>query len=95
MSALPDESGGEVLPFFEPETGSVCFSVQACGATVRAFVTGDWMRRRFGAVVPDGPRLIETYVEHAEEIGVEVARRYAHGRLDPVWLACASARHDD
>jgi len=89
MSRSADPSSEPAAPYFEPETSSVGFKVHACGALVEAFVTRDWLRHRFGPVVPEGPRLVDAYIEHAAEIDVEVARRYAQGRLEPIWLASA------
>jgi hypothetical protein len=89
MSRSTERSAEAPTPYFVPETSSVCFQVHACGVPVVAFVTRDWLQRRFGPVVPEGPRLVEAYVEHAAEIDVEVARRYAQGRLEPIWLASA------
>lgn len=89
MGRSTERSAESPTPYFEPETSSVCFKVHACGALINAFVTRDWLLQRFGQVVPDGPRLVEAYVEHAAEIDVEVARRYAQGRLEPIWLASA------
>ena len=81
-------------PYFEPETSSVCFKVQACGVPVLAFVTRDWLQRRFGRVEPEGQHLVEAYVEHSAEIDMEVARRYAQRRLEPIWLASAFSVDD-
>jgi len=82
------------MPHFEAETSSVRFQVHACGVPVVAFVTRDWLRERFGPVAPEGPRLVDAYVEHAAEIDEEVARRYAQGRLEPIWLASAFSPDD-
>jgi hypothetical protein len=87
MSRSSDPTAEPPTPYFEAETSSVCFKVYACGVPVVAFVTRDWLLHRFGQVVPEGPRLVDAYVEHAAEIDVEVARRYAQGRLEPIWLA--------
>jgi len=81
-------------PYFEPETGSVCFKVHACGVPVLAFVTRQWLQRRFGRVEPEGQHLVEAYVEHSAEIDMEVARRYAQRRLEPIWLASAFSVDD-
>ena len=89
MSRSTERSTQSPRPYFEPETSSVRFQVHACGVPVVAFVTRDWLLQRFGQVVPEGPRLVDAYVEHAAEIDMEVARRYAQGRLEPIWLASA------
>jgi len=74
-------------PYYDPETRSVCFEAHPRGIPVKAFVTLDWFRQRVGHEVPDGPGLMDAYIEHAREIEIEVARRYAQGRSEPVWLA--------
>jgi hypothetical protein len=81
-------------PYFEPETRSVCFKVYACGVPVLAFVTREWLQSRFGRVEPEGQHLVEAYIEHSAEIDMEVARRYAQRRLEPIWLASASLAED-
>jgi len=95
MSRPTERSAEAPTPHYEPETSSVRFKVHACGVPVVAFVTRDWLLHRFGPVVPEGPRLVEAYVEHAAEIDVEVARRYAQGRLEPIWLASTFLPDDD
>ena len=89
MSRSTERSAESPTPYYEPETSSVCFTVNACGVRIVAFVTRDWLLHRFGQGVPEGSRLVEAYVEHAAEIDVEVAWRYAQGRLEPIWLASA------
>lgn len=89
MTRLTAPATESPTPYFEPETRSVCFKVHACGVPVVAFVTRDWLLHRFGRLVPDGPGLVEAYVEHAAEIDGEVARRFARGRVEPIWLASA------
>ena len=65
------------------------FSTHACGLLVQAVVTREWLLGRFGNGVPEDAGMVDTYVEHAEEIDAEVARRFAHGRPEPIWLASA------
>jgi hypothetical protein len=67
----------------------VSFSAHACGRLVHAFVTREWLLGRFGKGVPEDAGMVDTYVEHADEIDAEVARRFAHGRPEPIWLASA------
>lgn len=95
MSRSSDPSAESPTPHFEAETSSVRFKVYACGVPVEAFVTRDWLLHRFGPVVPEGPRLVDAYVEHAAEIDGEVARRYAQGRLEPIWLASTFLPDDE
>ena len=83
------ENAIDPTPYFDAETSSVCFCAHACGLPVRAFVTRDWLRSRFGQGVPEDSRMVDAYVEHAAEIDAEVARRFTLGRLEPVWLASA------
>jgi hypothetical protein len=87
-------SGDHPAPQFDPETSSVSFSVYARGLPVRAFVTREWLLSRFGNGVPEDAGMVDTYVEHAEEIDAGVARRLAHGRLEPIWLALAFSSID-
>lgn len=83
------ESRDDAAPHFNPETSSVSFSAHACGLVVQAFVTREWLLGRFGKGVPEDAGMVDTYVEHAAEIDAEIARRFAHGRLEPIWLASA------
>ena len=85
---------GHAAPRFNPETSSVSFSARACGLLVQAFVTREWLLSRFGKGVPEDAGMVDTYVEHAEEIDAEVARRFANGRPEPIWLASAFAPID-
>ncbi|MEP6872816.1 MAG: DUF1488 family protein [Burkholderiales bacterium] len=82
-------SRDHAAPRFNPETSSVSFSARACGLLVQAFVTREWLLVRFGKGVLEDAGMVGTYVEHADEIDAEVARRFAHGRLEPIWLASA------
>jgi hypothetical protein len=86
-SGVRGESRARAAPHFNPETSSVSFNAPACGLLVRAFVTRDWLLGRFGKGVPEDAGMVDIYVEHAEEIDAEVARRFAHGRPEPIWLA--------
>ncbi|TMH35763.1 MAG: DUF1488 domain-containing protein [Betaproteobacteria bacterium] len=74
-------------PRFDPETTSVCFHVVVRGRPVKSFVTRDWLVSRFGSDIPPGEAMVDAYIEHAEAIDREIARRVAAGRIEPVWLA--------
>lgn len=93
-SSVLRESQEPAAPHFNPETSSVSFSARACGFLVQAFVTREWLLGRFGKGVPEDAGMVDTYVEHAEEIDAEVARRFANGRPEPIWLASAFAPID-
>ena len=88
-SGILGESRDHPAPHFNPETSSVSFRAHACGLLVQGFVTREWLLSRFGKGVPEDAGIVDTYVEHAEEIDAEIARRFAHGRLEPIWLASA------
>jgi len=89
MSTAPASQPADAAPYFDPETTSVGFHAPARGGPVRAFVTREWLVRQFGKWLPEDARVIEAYLEHATEIDAEVARRYAQGRPEPIWLASA------
>jgi hypothetical protein len=77
----------DASPYFDPETTSVRFYVHVHGRPVKAFVTRDWLMRRYGRDVPSNEAMVQTYLAHADEIDNEIARRVATGRIEPVWLA--------
>ena len=68
-------------PRFDPETTSVCFHARV-GQTSRQTAVS-----RFGSDIPPGEAMVDAYIEHAEAIDREIARRVAAGRIEPVWLA--------
>lgn len=77
----------DASPYFDPETTSVRFYVNVHGRPVKAFVTHEWLVRRYGREVPNDDGIVGTYLAHAAEINNEIARRVAAGRIEPVWLA--------
>ena len=74
-------------PRFEAETKSVCFYVLVRGERIKAFVTRDWLVGRFGPTVPTDAGMVDVYLKHAKAIDAEIIRRFAAGRMAPVWLA--------
>ena len=74
-------------PRFDPETKSVCFYVLVRGEPVKAFVTRDWLVGRYGRDVPADSGMVDVYLRNAKTIDAEIVRRFASGRLAPVWLA--------
>lgn len=77
----------DASPHFDPETNSVRFYVNVHGRPVKAFVTREWLMRRYGRDIPNEEGLVNIYLAHAAEIDNEIARRVATGRIEPVWLA--------